>query len=251
MAENQLSPKEQYEQEQKLKRAERGGAGVRPVASGSGRGIWPWILAILILGGTVFGLYKLATVTPPGGVPSDGALSIPVTEADWLDGNLDAKVQLVEYSDFQCPACAFYAPWIKQLRDEFADEQLVVVYRHFPLRTIHANAQISSQVVEAAGLQGKFWLAADIIFDNQKLWSEQILARQTLVKLLQPLGLNLSKLEQDIDSAMVKKAVEQDLQSGVSSGVDSTPSFFLNGKRINNPQSYEEFKKLITDNLGA
>lgn len=251
MTENQLSPKEQYEQEQKLKRAERGGASVRPAVSGSSRRVWPWLLAALILGGTVFGLYKLATITPPGGVPSEGVLSIPMTGDDWLDGNLDAKVQLVEYSDFQCPACAFYAPWIKQLRDEFTDEQLVVAYRHFPLRAIHANAQISSQVVEAAGLQGKFWLAADAVFNGQKLWSEQILARQTLVKLLQPLGLNLTKLEQDIDSAVVKKAVEQDLQSGLSSGVDSTPSFFLNGKRIVNPQSYEEFKKLITDNLGA
>lgn len=249
MAENQpsLTPKELYEREREAKRRERDMIGSSSETGGkdSRRRIWPWFLAILILGGTVFGLYKLATLTPPGGAGT-GVLADPITAADWTDGSQQAGVQLVEFGDFQCPACAFYAPWVTQLRTEFKNE-IGVTFRHFPLRQNHQNAQLASQVAEAAGLQGKFWLAVDAIYDGQKTWADQLSARGTLLNLVRSTGVNMAKLEADLDSTVVKNKIEQHYQSGLRSGVGGTPTFYLNGKKIVNPKSYDEFKQLITD----
>lgn len=247
MMENQqnLSPKELYEREREAKKRQQGASPAKAAGNGKSGVWWLWLLTLVILAGVVFGVYKLATITPPGGVPGEEKLADPVVATDWLDGNLDAKVQLVEYSDFQCPACAFYAPWVKQLREEFKDDELVVVYRHFPLRASHPNAQIAAQVAEAAGLQGKFWLAADLIFDGQKRWAEQIVARETLLDIVKSTGVNMVKLNADIDSTLVKNKIEAHYQSGLRSGVTGTPSFYLNGEKIVNPQTYEEFRELI------
>ncbi|MEK7650335.1 MAG: thioredoxin domain-containing protein [Patescibacteria group bacterium] len=254
MTENQsnLSPKELYEQEREARQKQKNSNSSASASSGgnSGRKLWPWLLAVLILAGTVFGLYKLATVTPPGAGAVAGKLADPVTAADWTAGSQESPVQLVEYGDFQCPACAFYATWVTQLREEFGDK-IGVTFRHFPLRQNHANAQLASQVVEAAGLQGKFWLAADAIYAGQQAWSEQIAARETLVNLIKNTGVNLTKLEVDIDTKIVKDKIEQHYQSGLRSGVEGTPTFYLNGGKITNPKSYDEFKKLITDALSA
>lgn len=252
MAENQsnLSPKELYEQERETKRQERGSSSSKPSGGSGGRKIWPWLLVLVILAGTVFGLYKLATVTPPGAGVVSGKLADPVTATDWTEGSQTAPVQLVEYSDLQCPACGFYAPWVKQLREEFGDK-IGVTYRHFPLRQVHKNAQISAQVAEAAGLQGKFWPAVDGIFDKQKVWSEQISPRASLLEIVKTTGVNMIKLEADIDTEVVRNKIEQQYQSGLRSGVEGTPSFYLNGEKIKNPQSYADFQKLITDALSA
>lgn len=252
MTENQpnLSPKELYEREREARKQGKGGSAPSASKTGSGRMVWPWVIAVLVLAGTVFGLYQLATSTPPGAAGLAGKLADAVTAADWTAGSPSAKVQLVEYGDFQCPACAFYATWVTQLREEFGDK-IGVTFRHFPLRQIHANAQLASQVAEAAGLQGKFWLAADAIYAGQKTWSEQIAARGTLLDLVRSTGVNMAKLEADLDSEIVKNKIEQHYQSGVRSGVEGTPTFYLNGEKIKNPQTYDDFKKLITDALSA
>lgn len=253
MAQNQsnLSPKELYEQEREARKREKNSStGGSSTSESSGRKLWPWLLAIVILAGTVFGLYRLATSTPPGGAAVAGKLADAVTAADWTAGNAAASVQLVEFGDLQCPACAFYATWVTQLREEFGDK-IGVTFRHFPLRQNHRNAQLASQVVEAAGLQGKFWLALDAVYAGQQSWSEQIAARETLVNLVKNTGVNLAKLETDIDTEIVKNKIEQHYQSGLRSGVEATPTFYLNGEKIKNPQSYDEFKKLITDALSA
>ena len=244
MAENQLSPKEQYEREREVRRRERGSNPSSGEPAIGGRTWWPWLLVLLVLAGMVFGLYKLATLTPPGSGPASGLLVDPVKPTDWTAGNKEAKIQLVEYSDFQCPACGFYAPWIKRLHTELPKE-LGVTYRHFPLRTIHSNAQVAAQVAEAAGLQGRFWESVDIIFDHQKDWSEQIAPRETLYNLVRNVGVNIEKLKRDVDSTVVKNKIERDFQSGLRSKVEGTPTFFLNGQKIENPKSYDDFKQLI------
>lgn len=254
MLQNQpnLTPKELYDQERAARQREknRSSDSSGRKSESSGRKVWPWLVAALTLAATVFGLYKLATSTPPGAGTLAAKLADPVTAADWTAGDWQAPVQLVEYGDFQCPACQFYALWVKQLRDEFGDK-IGVSFRHFPLRQTHANAQLASQVAEAAGLQGKFWLAADAIYEGQQSWAGQIRARETLVNLVKNTGVNLTKLETDIDTTIVKNKIEQHYQSGLRSGVNATPTFYLNGEKIRNPQSYDEFKTLITRALGA
>lgn len=243
MTENQLSGKELYEQ----RKAEKShGAG--PVGtSGSGSRWWVWLVVALVLAGAVYGVYKLATSTPPGGVGPAGTLTEPVNAADWTAGNPEAAIQLVEYSDLQCPACAAYAPMVERLLEEHGQE-VAVTYRHFPLRSIHPNAQAAAELVEAAGVQGYFWEATDILFQNQSTWASQIAPQDTFYRLLAPLGLNLVKLKQDAQSNLVKNKIDQHYQSGLRSGVDATPSFFLNGERIRLPNNYEDFRNLVLGN---
>ncbi len=240
MTENQLSGKELYEQ----KKAEKARGSGAASTGGSGSRWWTWLVVALVLAGAVYGVYKLATSTPPGGAGPAGSLTEPLNAGDWLAGNPEAAIQLVEYSDLQCPACADYAPMLARLVEEHGEE-IAVAYRHFPLRSIHQNAQAAAEVAEAAGVQGKFWEAVEILFQNQSAWASQIAPQETFYRLLAPLGLNLVKLKQDAESSAAKNKVDQHYQSGLRSGVDATPSFFLNGERIRLPNTYEDFRDLV------
>jgi len=203
-----------------------------------------WSFVALGIGGIVFGVIKL------GGNPSsqEKALLVDaVADSDWTKGTGDAEVILVEYSDFQCPACKNYYPIVKQLTEEFADT-VQFVYRHFPLYSIHKNAEEAAWAAEAAGRQGKFWEMHDLIFENQDEWSKEGNVKETFVSYARDLGLNKEKFLADFESEEVQNKVTRDYQSGIASRVNSTPTFFLNGERIQNPRSYEEFRALIGGN---
>ena len=122
-------------------------------------------------------------------------------------------------------------------------------YRHFPLPQ-HKNAKLAATVAEAAGLQGKFWEMHDLIFQNQSDWSEDKNAAVIFAKYAQDIGLDLARFQTDIASDEIKAKIENDYKSGVKAGVNSTPSFFLNGKKITNPRNYDEFKNAIEQALG-
>ncbi|WKZ27230.1 MAG: thioredoxin domain-containing protein [Candidatus Paceibacterota bacterium] len=169
--------------------------------------------------------------------------SAPVEGEDRIQGSLTAPAVLVEYSDFQCPACAQFEPLIKQAQDEFGDK-LTLVYRHFPLRTIHANANLAAQAAEAAGAQGKFWEMHRIIFDQQQAWANAQNARDLMIGYARQLGLNAQQFVRDMDADATKARIDRDLASGVASGVTGTPSFFLNGKKLT-PSSSEGFLNSI------
>lgn len=168
----------------------------------------------------------------------------PVSDFDWVKGGKGAKVSLIEYSDLQCPACAAYYPAVKQLTEEFGGSVLFV-YRHFPLRTIHFNSQLASQATEAAGLQGKFWEMHDLLFENQEKWAKENDPKVLFEKYAEELGLNLDQFREDLISDKVKQEIEKDYQSGLNAKVNATPTFFLNGAKIPNPGSFEEFKSII------
>lgn len=173
--------------------------------------------------------------------------AVEVTEADWVKGDVNAQTVLVEYGDFQCPACADYYPMLKRLLEEIPTG-FKVVYRHIPLTSIHKNALISSYAAEAAGLQGKFWEMHDILYEKQTEWAEDTNAKEKFVEYAKGIGLNEEKFKADIESDGVKRLVEEDMTSANSMRINSTPTFFLNGQRIQ-PRSYEEFKKLVEDQI--
>lgn len=204
-----------------------------------------WGISVLVLGGMVFGMVKVAS---RNSVNSNTPLSLvsALIQGDWVRGNRDAKVIITEYSDFQCPACASYYEVVKMAHKEFGDS-VAFVYRHFPLKQIHANAEISALSAEAAGKQGKFWEMHDIIFENQKKWEKEKGAKEIFISYAKELGLNVEQFKQDLDSKEVKSKVDSDYKSGIEAKVNHTPTFFLNGKEIENPRSYEEFKKIIND----
>ena len=200
-----------------------------------------WLVVILVVGGLTWGLARLSNRSSAGPI----AFSVNVVSAsDQIEGNREAETVLVEYSDFQCPACGVYHPIIKQITKEFGGD-IAFVYRHFPLRQIHQNAELAARAAEAAGKQGKFWEMHGLIFENQKEWSNQRKAKEFFEQYAESLGLNASQFKADIDLREIKDKVNADYQSGLRFGVDATPTFFLNGERLQNPRSSEEFKSII------
>lgn len=207
-----------------------------------------WIIIALIIGGTIFAVtyfakYRTSSeVTPSQG----GELGVvpAITVNDQIKGNSNAKVTLIEYSDFQCPACATYYPLLKQISTEYGDK-IAIVYRHFPLRQIHRNAQLAAQAAEAAGLQGKFWQMHDLLFTEQQSWSKDIRPEAAFVNYAKKLFLDIDRFESDLKSKAVVEKVNQDYSGGLNAGVNATPSFALNGTLVQNPGSYAALKEML------
>lgn len=172
---------------------------------------------------------------------------LSVGVSDWIKGNDNTVATLIEYSDLQCPACGLYFPVVKRLQEEFGD-RLRFVYRHFPLSQIHKNAEFAAEATEAAGLQGKFWEMHDLLFLQQEEWSSGD-AKKLFKDYAEILKLDLDKFEKDINSREVKNAVQSDYDGGVALKVNATPTFFLNGQKIANPRSYDEFHSIILGEL--
>lgn len=171
-------------------------------------------------------------------------LTVPVNDSDWYEGGKDATVTLVEYSDFQCPACGAYFPVVQGLLQNYGDK-LKIVYRNYPLPQ-HSNAQLAAQAAEAAGIQGRFFDMHDVLFSTQKDWSDLANPTDNFVTYATQLGLNVEQFKTDLTSSTVKDAIAQDVRSGNSANVDSTPTFFLNGVQItSNPQGLAPFMTLI------
>lgn len=206
---------------------------------GNGWMIWGGIFVL------VFGAIFLLAAFGGKKDGASGALLVDAVSAlDWRKGVETAPVTLVEYGDYQCPACASYHTFVSRLIQESGD-QLNFVYRHFPLRTIHKNADMAAWSAEAAGKQGKFWEMHDKLYVTQKDWEGSDEASKIFEGYATELGLDLALFKTDRDSAVIKGEVENDYQSGIRSQISGTPSFFVNGEMITNPFSYDEFKQLV------
>lgn len=203
-------------------------------------------IAVIALVG--FGIWKFASAPE---VPNEKASLLEVTEKDWVKGEANAPVTLVEYTDFQCPACGAYYPLIKQLTEEFGDKVKVVI-RHYPLIQIHKNALPSARAAEAAGRQGKFWEMYDLLFVNQKDWSlAEDPTKSIFPSYAGRIGLDVEKFRQDMADSSIDNKINQDRQTGNDLEITGTPTFFLNGKKLDNPRSIEEFKSLVEKGADA
>lgn len=206
--------------------------------------IQKWGIIVLILGVVFYFGYKAyAYFTAP--LPEVATAPIQVADTDHVKGAEDAAVTLVEYGDFECPACAFYAPIVKSLSDSYPD-RLRVVFRHFPLPS-HTNAYEAALAAEAAGKQGKFWEMHDVLYEKQEEWSKNSNPQGKFEEYASQLELDLEKFKKDMETDDLKEKVDNDVLSGNSLKVSFTPSFFLDGQLVQ-PRSLDEFKKLI-DNM--
>jgi protein-disulfide isomerase len=176
-----------------------------------------------------------------------------ITDTDSAKGASaeNAKLTIVEYSDFECPACAQYYPILKQLIEIYG-EDVRLVYRHLPLQQIHPNATLAARYVEAAGLQGKFFEMHDLVFENQGAWAGTPArsAENAFKEIALNIGLDVEKLEADAESEVVKEKVSNDRIDGIGAGSKGTPSFFIDGELIDSPRSYEDFEALIQEKIG-
>jgi len=153
-------------------------------------------------------------------------LKPPVNEKDHSEGTAGATIELVEYGDYQCPHCGAAYSIIKKIQKTFAP-QISFVFRNFPLSEIHPFAVAAAIAAEAAGMQLKFWEMHDMIFENQSS-----LNSRGLQKMAAAIGLDMEVFESDLQLEVLQAKVEADFESGVRSGVNGTPSFFINGNKF-------------------
>lgn len=174
-----------------------------------------------------------------------------IKQSDHLTWSKEKKNILVEYSDLQCPACKSFHDLLKQFEStqsaEYAiTKKIAFVYRHYPLAQ-HQYANDAAYAAEAAGKQGKFFEMTDLIFQNQDTWSKRADAKDIFLGYAQDLSLNLEQFKKDRESQAVKTKVSEDLLSGEKAQIQGTPTFFLNGKKLDDVRSFDEFKRLLKD----
>jgi protein-disulfide isomerase len=158
-------------------------------------------------------------------------------------GNAEAKLAIVEFSDFQCPFCRRVGPTLEQIEREYGD-QVRIVFKHLPL-AMHPQAPAAHAAAEAAHRQGKFWQMHDLIFSDQAG-----MGPVKYVEYAKQLGLDVDRFQRDVASADVKKRVDADAQEAARLGVTGTPAFFVNGRFLSGAQPFPAFKELIDQELG-
>ncbi len=171
-------------------------------------------------------------------------LKPPVSAHDHLEGNPDASIELVEYGDYQCPHCGRAYHVVKTLQEKLGS-QLKFSFRNFPLAKIHPEATLAAIATEAAARQGKFWEMHDIIFENQ-----EDLEQPALIAYAEEIGLDISLFEKDLSDETLLQKVESDFESGIRSGVNATPTFFINGEKYNNGWEGERIATYIKEQIG-
>lgn len=207
-----------------------------------------WVGLVVVIGAATAGLFVMAGNSGSSGGPV--ASVDRVADGDWVSGNRESKTVLVEFSDLQCPACKAFFPAVKKLAKNHPDD-LAIVYRHFPLKQIHRNAQRAAQFAEAAGLQSKFWEFHDKLFDEQSDWSSAGDPSSKFRDYASALGLDSAKLATDANTQAAKDAVAADVKSGNAAAVNATPTFFLNGQRVSGFKSTDDFVKRVEEAINA
>ena len=167
----------------------------------------------------------------------------PVSARDHAEGPADAPLTLVEYGDYQCPYCGGAHPVVKRLQKTLG-KKLRFVFRNFPLTQAHPYALIAAEAAEAAALQGRFWEMHDLVFEQQALLEPDIIPQWA-----ESLGLDLGKLENDISRGTVKERIKEDRQSGIRSGVNGTPTFYINGVRFDGSADYGSLLAVLESEL--
>ena len=203
---------------------------------------------------SIFMVYHLNTIsnalegttpTQPSQPAAPTQPSAPVdvsADDDPVKGDADAPVEIIEFSDFQCPFCnRFYTQTLPQIEEEYiATGKAKLVYRDFPLTNIHPEAAPAAAAAECADDQGKFWEYHDILFENY-----QTLSTSNYKQWAADLGLNQAQFDECVDSGKYEGEVAQDFSDGQAAGVTGTPTFFVNGQKISGAQPFSSFQAAI------
>jgi protein-disulfide isomerase len=184
-------------------------------------------------------------VNLPTGQPPMAILKTPINQNDHIRGPANGPVSLMEYGDYECPHCGLVHPIVKQVQSHFR-RQLRFVFRHFPLSEVHPYAEIAAESAEFAGAAGLFWDMHDALFENQSA-----LNVPTIFLLGTALGLPEAAMRQALETGEYRNKVRSDFMSGVRSGVNGTPTFFINGVRHDGAHDYASLVSGIQMRLAA
>lgn len=211
----------------------------------------------------ITGAYFSGTSSSSGGAAANSAFvattAPAITASDWTEGNPNAKVSLIEYGDFECPACAEYFPLVQQLVQNYSST-VRFVFRNFPLNSIHPFAEIGAQAAEAAGLEGgatAYWKMNNMLYEKNTEWSTnaaltpaQVVA-QYFDGYAQSIGLDVSQFNADMNATSVLEKIQTDVNGGNAAQIDHTPTFFVNLKQIPNPTSLSDFESALNAALAS
>lgn len=208
-----------------------------------------WVSALVVVAAVIGAVVWMSR--KPAAPQTSPAGATPVgTAAMQMPPNSTPKpgeVLLVEYSDFQCPSCAAIFPLVRDIHREY-EGRIQFVFRYFPLKQIHMNAERSAWAVEAAAQQGKFWEMSDLLFTNQAAWSALPNPMPAFQQYARTLGLDLTKFSADFDGFIVRSRVENDYRLGMQDHIQHTPTVLLNGHEIK-PLTYAQFRGMINEAL--
>jgi len=170
-------------------------------------------------------------------------LTVPVSAGDHVQGSNDAQVTLVEYGDYECPYCGEAHPIVKRLQRKMGGD-LRFVFRNFPLTEIHPHALAAAQAAEAAAQQSRFWEMHDMVYANQ-----DTLEDRDLIAFARKLKLDSERFRRDLSSNEVTTKLQEDFSSGIRSGVNGTPTFYINGIRHDGSYEYEDLLAALQEQL--
>ena len=176
---------------------------------------------------------------------SDGELWPPVGENDHVAGSPAARLTLVEYGDFQCPYCGMAYPILERIRRRMGDD-LRFVFRNFPLKQIHPEAEHAAEAAEAAGAQGRFWEMHAKLFENQ-----HDLDDASLLRYAEEIDADAAAVARELAAGTYEKRVRDHFRSGVRSGVNGTPTFFVNGRRYDGTWADEARFRVALENYAV
>ena len=204
-------------------------------------------------GGKVAGDFQTNTYVAPtgGGQPTAqpsqpvAANVLPIQSGEYLRGNADATVDIIEYSDFECPYCLRHLDSIERILSEYGD-RVRLAYRHFPLTGIHPQAQKAAEASECAGEQGRFWEMHDAIFEAS---ANKTMSVSKWKETAGGLGLNASQFNTCLDSGQYAAKVSKQAAEGAAAGVQGTPATFVNGQLLSGAVPYEQLQALVEANL--
>lgn len=195
--------------------------------------LWIGVAAVIIIVGGIIA-YN-ATQPPKILTTADPKLLSNANSHSTESGALSYPVTLVEFGDYQCPACGYAEPIVEKV---LADNPKVkLIFRNFPLAQ-HQNALVAAEAAEAAGAQGKFWEMHNAIYANQDIWSNMAAPMDAFVEMAKKLNLDVEKFQQDVQNKKFADVIAKDRSDGIALGVNSTPSFFINGKVYSGGLSY-------------
>ncbi|MFL6508331.1 MAG: DsbA family protein [Nitrososphaeraceae archaeon] len=171
-------------------------------------------------------------------------LTVPVSIGlDHIQGSINAPITIVEYGDYECPYTGGAYPVVKEIMKQF-DERIYFVFRNFPLNYIHPHAQHAAEAAEAAAAQGKFWQMHDYLFEHQKALDDA-----HLFEYAKKVGLDIDKFKKEMSEHVYAPLINKSLKSGIDSGVEGTPTFFINGERYEDSWDLDTLTSFLNKSL--
>src|SRR5262245_41179203 len=208
----------------------------------------PLIVIILAVGVAAGAAVYLSRQPEGSSTSTTAALKADIKGGGHFRGPENAEVTLVEFGDYQCPSCAAYHPFVKEILNRYP-KQVRLEFHHFPLVSIHPNALAASKAVEAAGEQGHYWEMHDAVFDYQTQWSNAPDPKPVFAAIANKIGINGTILVKAMENPQIQERVLRDVQRGDKVNVQAVPTFLINGKQVHIRLSMEDFVQVIEAEL--